>query len=73
MIVQTFIHGVTHPMRSTIDVTVGGMLMNKTKDESYNLIGEMTLNTYKWSNERGQPKRVGDKLELNVITCQMLK
>ena len=57
----------------TIDAVVGNTLMNKAEDETYNLIEEMVLNNYQWSNKRGQPKRVGDKLELNVITCQMLK
>jgi len=42
-------------MRSTIDAAVGGILMNKTEDEAYNLIEEMTLNNYQWSNERSQP------------------
>jgi len=42
--------------------------MNKTKDEAYHLIKEMTLNNYQWSNDRGQPKRVGGKLELDTVT-----
>jgi len=42
--VQTFYNGVTQPLRSTIDAAAGGTLMNKTKDEAYNLIEEMTLN-----------------------------
>ena len=54
-------------MISTIDVAAGGTLMNKTKDEAYNLIEEMMLNRYQWSNERSQPKRVGGKLELGAI------
>jgi len=54
-------------MRSTIDATVGGTLMNKTEDEAYNLIKEMTLNNFRWSNKRGQPKPVGGKLEVDVL------
>jgi len=41
--------------------------MNKIEDEAYNLIGDMVLNNYQWSNERSQPKRVGGKLELDAI------
>jgi len=41
--------------------------MNKIEDEAYNLIEEMALNNHQWSNERGQPKRVGGKLELDAI------
>jgi len=42
--------------------------MNKTEDEAYNLIEEMALNNYQWSTERGQPKRVGGKLEVDALT-----
>ena len=42
--------------------------MNKTEDEAYNWIEGMTLNHYQWSNERNQPKRVGDKLEFDALT-----
>jgi len=42
--------------------------MNKTEGEAYNLIKEMTLNNFLWLFERTQPKRVGDKLELDAIS-----
>jgi len=60
-------------MLFTIDVTVGGTLMNKTEDEAYNLMEEMTLNNYQWSNERRQPKRVGGKFEVDVRTLLTAK
>jgi len=41
--------------------------MNKIEDKVDNLIEEMTLENFKGSSERTQPKRVGDKLELDVI------
>jgi len=53
MIIQAFYNSVTHPVRSTIDAAVGGALMNKTEDEAYNLIEEMTLNNFQWSTEQG--------------------
>jgi len=65
--------GVTQPLRSTIDAVAGGTLMNKIEDEPYNLIEEMTLNNYQWSNERSQPKRVRGKLELDGISMLSLK
>jgi len=73
VIVQTFYIGVTQPVRSTIDATTGGTLMNKTEDEPYNLIKEIVLKKFQWSNERGQPKRVGGKLEVDVLTLLMLR
>ena len=68
MFVQTFYNGVTQPVQSTIDAAAGGVLVNKTKYKAYNLIEEMTLNNYQSSNERGQPKKVGGKQELDALT-----
>jgi len=59
---------------STIDEeAAGGTLMNKTEDEVYNLIEEMTLNNYQWSNECDQPKRVGGKIEVDALTLLTTK
>jgi len=68
MIVQPFFNVMTHPVRSAIDATVGRILMNKTEDEAYNLIEEMAVNNFQWSNERGQPKWVRGKLEVVALT-----
>jgi len=51
-----------------INDAVGGTLIRKTKDVAYNLIEEMTLNNYQWSNEHGQPKRVGGKFDVDSLT-----
>jgi len=51
MVVQTFYNRVTQPVRSMIDAAAGGTLMSKTEEEAYNLIEEMALNNYQWSNE----------------------
>jgi len=51
-----------------IDATAGGTLMSKTEDEACNLIEEMTLNHYQWSNECGQPKRVKGKFDVDALT-----
>jgi len=47
--------------------------MNKTKNEAYNLVEEMTLNNFQWSTERGQPARIGGKLEVDVLTLLSAK
>jgi len=41
--------------------------MSKTEDEAYNLTKEMALNNFQWSIERGQPKHVGVKLEVDAL------
>ena len=53
MVVQTFYNGLTQSVRSMIAATAGGTLMSKREEETYNLIEEMPLNNYQWSNERG--------------------
>ena len=73
MIIQVFYNGVTQPVRSTTNATVGEILMNKTDDEAYNLIEEMVLNNFQRSTKRGQPKRVRGKLEVVALTLLSAK
>jgi len=47
--------------------------MSKTEEEAYNLIEEMVLNNYQWSNECGQPKRVGGKYHIDALTLLTAK
>ena len=60
-------------MRSMIDAAARGTLMSKTEEEAYNLTEEMALNNYQWSNERGQPKRVGGKYDVDALTLLTTK
>jgi len=73
MIIQAFYNGVTQSVRSTIDAAAGGTLMIKIEYEAYILIKEMALNNFQWSTERGQPKRVGGKLEVDALTLLFAK
>jgi len=68
MVVQIFYNGVTQPVRSMIDAAAGGTLMIKTEEEAFNLIEEMALNNYQWSNERGHPRG----LEASMISMLLL-
>ena len=47
--------------------------MSKTEEEAYNLIEEMALNNYQWSNERGQAERVGGKYDIDALTLLTAK
>jgi len=47
--------------------------MSKTEEEAFYLIEEMTLNNYQWSNEHGQPKRVGCKFDIDALTLLTVK
>ena len=50
-----------------INAAAGGTLLSETEDEAYDLLEEMTLTNFQCSNERGQPKRVGGKLEVDAL------
>jgi len=56
-----------------IDAAARGTLMSKTEDVAYNLIEEMALNNYQWSSERGQPKMVGGKYDIDALTLLTAK
>jgi len=56
-----------------INAAAGGTLMSKTEEEAYNLIEEMALNNYQWSNKRSQPKRDGGKYEIDALTLLTAK
>jgi len=73
MIAKSFYNRVTQLLCFTIDAAAGDPLMNKTEDETYNLINEMVLNNYQWSDDRGQPKRVGGKLEVDALALLTAK
>ena len=73
VVVQAFYNGITHSVQSTIDAAACDTLMNKTQEEAYNLIEEMVVNNYQWSNKRGQPKRVRGKLKVNAVTLLSAK
>ena len=53
MVVQACYNGSTQAMRLMIDAVVGGTLMSRTEYEAYNMIEEIALNNYQWSNEHG--------------------
>ena len=65
---QAFYNNVTKAMKSIIDATAGGTLMNKTEEEEYNLIQKMALNNYQWSNKSSPSKKVRDKFDVDTLT-----
>jgi len=45
----------------------------QNRKEAYNLIEETALNNYQWSSERGQPKRVGGKYDIDALALLIAK
>ena len=73
LIIQDFYNGVTQPVQYTINDMAGGTLMNKTKDEAYNLIEEMTHNNFQWSLNGANTNELEVSLKLMCLLCFLLK
>ncbi|KAG8501006.1 hypothetical protein CXB51_003044 [Gossypium anomalum] len=56
--VQTFHNGLNPSTRLMIDVAAGGTINNKTPEEAYEFIEEMSLNNYQWQVMRTKPTKV---------------
>ena len=58
----------TYTTGISIDTAAGGALMHKRIDEAYDLLENMALNHYQWSNVRGgtQKKFLG-KYEMDAL------
>jgi hypothetical protein len=48
--VSSFYNGLNTQERQTLDATVGGIFRNKTPQEVYDLIEEIAMNIYQWTN-----------------------
>ena len=51
-----------------IDEDVGGALMDKKRDGAYELLEEMTSNSYQWQSERVTPKKVMGMHEVDIMS-----
>ncbi|XP_075500001.1 uncharacterized protein LOC142538578 [Primulina tabacum] len=46
--IQLFYNGLDGPTRGNVDAAVGGTIFSKTPDEAYELLEQMTINSYHW-------------------------
>lgn len=56
-LVHNFYNGLLYSTRTLIDAAAGGAFMRKNRDESWNLLEQMAMNNFQWSNERSIPKK----------------
>ncbi|KAJ8760080.1 hypothetical protein K2173_010936 [Erythroxylum novogranatense] len=73
MVLHNFYNGLLQSMRTLIDVAAEGAILNKTYVDAYNLIKEMALNHYQWSNERGATKCTPGKYDVDALTILSAK
>ncbi|KAG8503633.1 hypothetical protein CXB51_001807 [Gossypium anomalum] len=66
--VQTFYNGVNPSTRQLIDATAVGTLNNKTPEEAYEFIEEMSLKNYQWQVMRMKPTKAAGVFNLNAVT-----
>ncbi|XP_057984615.1 uncharacterized protein LOC131169408 [Hevea brasiliensis] len=57
MLVQHFYNGVSPAIRSKIDASSGGDLMEKSEEEAYSVLDKIAYNNYQWSYERNEMKK----------------
>ncbi|KAG8488609.1 hypothetical protein CXB51_016603 [Gossypium anomalum] len=69
--VQTFYNGVNPSTRQMIDAAAGGTINNKTLEEAFEFIEEMSLNNYQWQVMRTKPMKIAGIY--NVDSVAMLK
>ncbi|KAK5836625.1 hypothetical protein PVK06_012421 [Gossypium arboreum] len=67
--VQTFHNGLNPSTRQMVEAAVGGTINNKTPEDAYEFIEEMSLNNYQWQVIRTKPKAAS---VFNVDSVTML-
>ncbi|KAJ9146095.1 hypothetical protein P3X46_028405 [Hevea brasiliensis] len=67
MLVQHFYNGVSPAIRSTIDASSGGDLMEKSEDEAFSALDKIAYNNYQWSCERNEVKKPAGMFELDAM------
>ncbi|KAK5776564.1 hypothetical protein PVK06_044524 [Gossypium arboreum] len=66
--VQTFYSGVNPSTRQMIDPTAGGTINNKTPEDAYEFIEEMSLNNYQWQVMRTKPTKTVGVYNIDSVT-----
>ncbi|KAG8475377.1 hypothetical protein CXB51_031902 [Gossypium anomalum] len=69
--VQTFYNGVNPSTRQIIDAAAGGTINNKTPEEAYEFIEEMSLNNYQWQVMRTKPTKIAGVYNVESVTMQL--
>ncbi|KAG8485697.1 hypothetical protein CXB51_019007 [Gossypium anomalum] len=66
--VQTFHNGLNPLTRQMIDAATGGTINNKTPEEAYEFIEEMSLNNYQWQVMRTKPTKAIGIFNVDSVT-----
>ncbi|KAL1127062.1 hypothetical protein V6Z11_A13G153800 [Gossypium hirsutum] len=66
--VQTFHNGLNPSTRQMVDVAAGGTINNKTPEDAYEFIEEMSLNNYQWQVMRTKPTKTAGIYNVDSVT-----
>ncbi|XP_075504544.1 uncharacterized protein LOC142541982 [Primulina tabacum] len=56
------------PTRENVDAAAGGTIFSKTPDEAYELLEQITINSYQWSSERSGSRKPAGVYAVDPIT-----
>ncbi|XP_075497903.1 uncharacterized protein LOC142535435 [Primulina tabacum] len=66
--IELFYNGLDGPTRGNVDAAAGGTIFSKTPDEAYELLEQMTINSYKWPSERSGSRKPAGVYAVDPIT-----
>ncbi|KAK5824435.1 hypothetical protein PVK06_019208 [Gossypium arboreum] len=66
--VQTFYNGMNPSTRQMINAATGRTINNKTPEDAYEFIEEMSLNNYQWQVMRTKPTRTAGVYNIDPVT-----
>ncbi|XP_073014551.1 uncharacterized protein [Primulina eburnea] len=68
MQIELFYNGLDGPTRGNVDAAAGGTIFSKTPDEAYDLLEQMTINSYQWPSERSGSRKPAGVYSVDPIT-----
>ena len=68
MQVHTFYNGLRDATKTVIDASVGGALMKKTMDQSYEILEDAATNTNQWLRDRITPLKAMGGIDNEVLS-----
>ncbi|XP_075515805.1 uncharacterized protein LOC142550615 [Primulina tabacum] len=66
--IELFYNGLNGQTRTTVDAAAGGTIFAKSPAQAYDLLQQMTINSYQWPSERSGVKRTAGVYAVDPIT-----
>ncbi|XP_073038289.1 uncharacterized protein [Primulina eburnea] len=66
--IELFYNGLNGQRRTTVDAAAGGTIFSKYPTQAYDLLEQMTINSYQWPSERSGVQRTAGVYDVDPIT-----